>query len=49
MELGSYAVYVLSSWIISIGTLGALVWVSAVKSRKVRAVLDRIEGGRNGR
>ena len=49
MELGAYAVYVVSSWVISIGTLGALVWVSFVQSRKARIALERIEGTRNGR
>lgn len=47
--LGQYAVEVISSWAVTLGTLGALVIVSTIKSRKARAALERIEGGRNGR
>ena len=49
LGLGQYAVEVISSWVVSIGTLGILVVVSTIKSRKARAALDEIEGGRNGR
>ncbi|MGB0438981.1 MAG: heme exporter protein CcmD [Primorskyibacter sp.] len=42
-DLGSYALYVLLSYGISLGALAVLVWVSVVRSRRVRADLERIE------
>ena len=42
-ELGKYAVYVLSSYGVSLLFLAALVWVSVVRARKVRAALAEVE------
>ncbi|WP_375257908.1 heme exporter protein CcmD [Citreimonas sp.] len=43
-DLGSYAIYVLSSYAVSLGLIGALVWASVARARRVRAQLDEIEG-----
>ena len=42
-DLGKYAGYVLSSYAVSIGLLVALVAVSVLRARKMKAELDRIE------
>ena len=42
-DLGSYAVYVLGSYAVSLLAIAILIWVSMRRSRKVRAELDRIE------
>jgi heme exporter protein D len=47
-DLGSYAVYVLSSYAVSLALIVALVAVSLRRSRKVRAELEQIEGRRDG-
>lgn len=47
-DLGSYAVYVLSAYAVSIVLIVGLVALSVARARKVRAELERIEGRRNG-
>lgn len=42
-DLGSYAVYVIGAYAVSLGLIGALVWASVARARKVRAQLDEIE------
>ncbi len=46
-ELGKYATEVLSSYGVSIVILVAIIWMSFARARRVKAMLDRIEG-RNG-
>lgn len=46
LDLGQYAVVVLSSWAITLGLIGVLVWHSIARARRVRAELQRIEGDR---
>lgn len=49
-DLGKYAEAVLSSYAVSIGLIVALVAVSVLRARKVRAQLDEVEqrSRRNG-
>ena len=50
-DLGSYAVYVLSSYAVSLGLIVALVAASVRRARRVKAQLDDVErrgGRRNG-
>jgi heme exporter protein D len=42
-DLGSYGVYVLSSYAVSLGLIALLVWFSVARARRVRAQLDEIE------
>lgn len=49
LGLGQYALEVIASWVVSLGTLGILIAVSTVKSRKARAALEKLEGTRDGR
>jgi heme exporter protein D len=42
-ELGKYAVEVLSSYVISIGLLTVLCWLSLRRARRVRAELETVE------
>ena len=42
-ELGKYAVYVLSSYAVSLLLIAALVLVSVLRARRVRADLDKVE------
>ncbi|MBS0123907.1 heme exporter protein CcmD [Aestuariicoccus sp. KMU-90] len=42
-DLGKYAVYVLSSYAVSIALIVALVALSVARARKVKRDLDRIE------
>lgn len=42
-DLGSYAVYVLASYGVSLLAIAVLVWASVRRARKVRDALDRIE------
>jgi len=44
-ELGQYAGAVLASWGIGLGLIGALIWQSIARARRVKAELERIEGG----
>lgn len=43
--LDQYAGVVLSSWAIGIVLIGALVWHSVVRFRRIRDELERIEQG----
>lgn len=49
-ELGKYAVYVLSSYGVSLALLAVLVGASVLRARRVKAQLDAVEkrGGRHG-
>lgn len=42
-DLGSYGVYVLSAYAVSLGLIGVLVWASVARARKVRAQLEEVE------
>lgn len=42
-ELGKYAAEVLASYAFTIAILGALVWLSLRRSRRVRAALEAVE------
>jgi heme exporter protein D len=42
-DLGKYAFYVVSAYIVSIGLLAGLVWASLRRSTKVRDELRRVE------
>ena len=44
-DLGDYGLYVLSAYGGAILLLGAIVVLSVIRSRKVRAELDRVERG----
>ncbi|MCC7320477.1 MAG: heme exporter protein CcmD [Rubellimicrobium sp.] len=44
-DLGRYAVEVLSTWGISLGLVGLLIWQSLRRARRVRDELARIERG----
>ena len=48
-DLGKYGEVVLSAYAVSIALLAVLIVVSIVQSRRARAVLDQIEGRRDGR
>ena len=42
-DLGKYAVWVLSAYGVSLGLLAAIVWLSVIRSRRVRRALDEAE------
>ena len=42
-DLGKYAVYVLSSYAVSLALIAILVWLSVRRARKMRAQLDAVE------
>ena len=42
-ELGKYAVYVLSSYAVSVALIVALVSLSVMRARRVKAALQKIE------
>ena len=42
-DLGSYGVYVVSAYGVSLGLIGVLVWASVARARKVRVQLEEIE------
>lgn len=44
-DLGQYAWVVLSSWAVGLVLIAGLVWQSVARARRVKAELDRIEGG----
>lgn len=48
-DLGSYSVYVLSAYAVSLGLLAVLVWASLRASAKVRAELEVIEARREAK
>lgn len=47
-ELGKYAVAVLSAYGISLILLAAIIGMSVVRYRRVKAALERVERGRDG-
>lgn len=47
-DLGGYAVYVLAAYGVSLALIVALVALTFVRARRVRAELARIEGPRGG-
>lgn len=46
VELGKYAFAVLSSWGVTLGLFGALIWLSLAQSRAARRALDAAEARR---
>ena len=42
-DLGSYGIYVMSAYAVSLGLIGVLVWASVARARKVRAQLEEVE------
>ncbi|WP_088625675.1 heme exporter protein CcmD [Oceanicola sp. 22II-s10i] len=48
-DLGKYAGAVLSAYGVSLALLVALVAVSLIRARRVKAQLDEVEGRRDGR
>ena len=42
-DLGKYAVYVLSSYAVSLLLIAALVGLSVLRARRVKAELDKVE------
>lgn len=50
VDLGKYAVYVLSAYGVSLVLLAAIVGISVLRARQARAELDAVEKrvGRNG-
>lgn len=46
-DLGQYAVYVLSSYAVSLGLLAAIILISVWQARRVRARLDEVESRRD--
>ncbi len=48
-DLGSYSVYVLSSYAVSLSLLALLVWVTLRASSKMKAELDVIEARREAK
>lgn len=47
VALGQYAGVVLSAWGVGLVLIGALVWHSIARARRVKAELERIEGDRS--
>ena len=44
-ELGKYAIEVLSSYAVSLTLIWAMIALSVVRARRVRAALERVEKG----